>query len=137
LHRHAHVQVQHVVQRGQINFTQRLRRRDANVVDDGVDRKFLADFAQHFFGTASVGQVTGVQITGKIDIRRVARDAHHMTTHVGQPLRQRPAYALGGTRNEHAFVLHGSKPRSLFAWSKTGAWAPGVPSRHHPEMAVL
>ncbi|KAG1385971.1 hypothetical protein G6F59_017097 [Rhizopus arrhizus] len=105
----------------QVDLAQRLRGRDAHVVDHGVDGKLVADFAQDFFGAPGVGQVTGVQITGKIDVRGVARNTDHVTAHVGQPLRKRPAYAFGGARNEHAFVLHGWKPRSLFSVSKTGA----------------
>ncbi|GAB1850051.1 hypothetical protein MyNCGM683_50090 [Achromobacter xylosoxidans] len=111
LHGDAHVQVQHVVEGGQVDLAQRLGRGDADVVDHGIDREFLADLAQHFLGAAGVGQVTGIEVAGKVHIAGIARDTDHMTTHVGQPLSKGPAYAFGGARDEHAFVLHGSKPR--------------------------
>ncbi|CFN92637.1 Uncharacterised protein [Bordetella pertussis] len=123
LHRHAHVQVEHAVERGQVDLAERLRRHDADIVDHRIDREFVADLAQHLFGAAGVGQVAGVEIAREVHIGGIARDTHYVATQIGQPLRQCPADAFGGTCHQHAFVLHGLKPRHVCPASATGSRA--------------
>src|SRR5690606_11090056 len=64
-------------------------------------------------GFAGIGKITGVQVTGEVDILRVPCEPNHMTSQIGEPLTNGPADPLGGARDEHTLVSHCNSPASM------------------------
>src|SRR5690606_16546352 len=78
---------------------------------------------EHVFRFARVGQIAGIQIAREIDVLRIAGQAHHMAAQIGQMAAYGPAYALGRSGDEYAFVFHWVSSVEMMVRGTRGATA--------------
>jgi len=100
LDRRAHVEVEHRLQRCEIDLAKRLRQRDARIVHDAVDLVGRADAGERRGRPFDIGEIARDQFAGKVDALRMPRETDDAMAAPGKQRAGREADAARRAGNE-------------------------------------
>ena len=110
LHGDPHVEVEDLLQSGQVEVLQALRQGDPGVVDQGIHGAFREQSAQRLGGLRRIGQVAAQQTSRKV-VARMAGDAHYTPAGGRQAPGQGQADATGGAGDQRGTMIrHDDSP---------------------------